>query len=402
MNRTGKRAVALVALAVIAAGCGADGATTKAGGEDAPVTLRLGTEGPQGRPEGNQMEEFARQVQQLSGGGMTIELAWEAADTATGEDPPGGVDQAVAGMVQEGELDMGMIPARAWDRMGVPTLQALTAPFLVTSNELTERVTGGEFAEDMLAGLDEIGITGLALVPDALRHLFAFGEPVLSMSDVEGKTIRALRSEATYALIEALGAKADDPNDDVFLAGIESGEIVAAESSFVLAGTTLPATSTATGNLTLFPKVNSLVINSDVFGELSDERQEVLRDAALGAREWAISNETPDAEEAAAFCEVGGAVVLASAAEVAAFEAAAQPVYAELERDETTKDLIERIRELKSEMPAPTTPQAVRVGARGRRPGRGERRRPGGVPRRRVPARHHAGRSAQLRGDESR
>ena len=169
MDRTGEQQSPSSRLAVIAAGCGEDGATTKAGGEDAPVTLRLGTEGPQGRPEGNQMEEFARQVQQLSGGGVTIELAWEAADTATGEVPPAG--RPGRGRHGAGRrAGHGHDPGRAWDRMGVPTLQALTAPFLVTSNELTERVTGGEFAEDMLAGLDEIGITGLALMPDALRH----------------------------------------------------------------------------------------------------------------------------------------------------------------------------------------------------------------------------------------
>ena len=114
--------------------------------------------------------------------------------------------------------------------------------------------------------------------------------------------------------------------------------------------------STATGNLTLFPRVNSLVVNSAVFDGLSDERQEVLREAAIGTRDWSISQMEPDADLAAAFCEVGGTVVLANAVEVAAFEEAAQPVYAELEQDETTKDLIERIRELKSEMLAPVIP----------------------------------------------
>ena len=105
----------------------------------------------------------------------------------------------MAGMVQEGELDMGMIPARAWDSMGVPNLQALNAPFLVTSNELTKQVTGGEFAEEMLAGLDEIGLTGLALFPDALRHFFAFGDPILSLSDVDGarRSARCRRTRRT-------------------------------------------------------------------------------------------------------------------------------------------------------------------------------------------------------------
>ena len=109
----------------------------------------------------------------------------------------------------------------------------------MTTDELTEQVTGGEFADEMLAGLDEIGLTGLALFPDALRHFFAFGDADSShhpMSRVE--TIRALRSAATYALIEALGAKGDDPND--YYDRVVSGEIVAAESSYVGAGTSLP------------------------------------------------------------------------------------------------------------------------------------------------------------------
>ena len=208
----------------------------------------------------------------------------------------------------------------------------------------------------MLAGLDEIGLTGLALIPDALRHLFSFGEPILSVSDVRGESIRAPRSDAAFALLEALGAQPVQPDDDVVFEGVESGEIIATESSYVVAGGMPPPPSTATGDLTLYPKVNSLVIDSGVFGELSGERQEVLRDAALGAREWAISTMAQDHEAAAAFCEVG-AVVLAGPAAIAAFEGAAQPVYAELEQDEMTRDLIERIRELKSEMPGPPTPQ---------------------------------------------
>ena len=209
----------------------------------------------------------------------------------------------------------------------------------------------------MLAGLEAVGITGLALLPDGLRHLFAFGDPVLSSADVEGRTIRALRSDTIYALIEALGARPDDANGDAFFERIASGEIVAAESSYALAQDSLPVLSTATGNLTLFPKVNSLVTSSEVFDDLSSDHREVLRSAAVGAREWAISNAVPDAHQAAGFCEYGGRVVLATDAQIAAFEEAGQPVYAELEQDDTTKALIERIRELKADMPAPATPK---------------------------------------------
>ena len=92
------------------------------------------------------MEEFARQVEQLSGGDLTIEPVWEAGRLPGGGSTHRGADEVVAGMVQSGELDMGMIPVRAWDTLGVSSLQALSAPFLVTSSELTESVTGDEFA----------------------------------------------------------------------------------------------------------------------------------------------------------------------------------------------------------------------------------------------------------------
>ena len=54
------------------------------------------------------------------------------------------------------------------------------------------------------------------------------------------------------------------------------------------------------------------------------------------------------------FCRNGGRVVDASRRHVAATNAA-DPVYDDLERDETTKVLIQRIREMKQALPNPST-----------------------------------------------
>jgi TRAP-type C4-dicarboxylate transport system substrate-binding protein len=359
MNTVSKRALIIAAFAAGLVGCGDDGDSTKAGGASAPVALRIGTEANQGRPESDQIEEFARRVAELSGGDVTIEPVWEAGKLPSGEPPPGGVDQAVAEMVQEGELDMALIPARAWDTLGVPTFQALTAPFLVNSNELIKRVTSDELADEMLSGLGDLGLTGLALFPDQLRHFVSFGEPILTPADVEGKTIRALPSNATYALIEALGGTPEDVAGETFNAAVASGDIAAAESSFTLATSTLPRPGTVTANLTLFPKVNTLVINSEVFDDLDDERQDVLRTAAAGALEWVVTTQAvPESDLAAAHCDAGGSVVLTTDAELTRFEEAAASVYARLEQDETTRDLIERIRQLKADMPEPGAVEA--------------------------------------------
>jgi TRAP-type C4-dicarboxylate transport system substrate-binding protein len=117
-------AVAAVMLAACSSGSkGDEAAGNKAGGDAAPVTLRIGTDDDPGRPGGAQIQEFARQVQELSKGQVRIEPVWQAAGEGA-ED----WDQVVARKVVRGELDMGMIPARAWDTEGVTSLRALHAP----------------------------------------------------------------------------------------------------------------------------------------------------------------------------------------------------------------------------------------------------------------------------------
>ena len=177
----------------------------------------------------------------------------------------------------------------------------------MTSDNLTAQIVTGVLAPEMLAGLETVGVTGLALIPEGLRHAFAFGDPPLSPADYEGMVIRAPRSETTYAVFEALGAKPDDfgggPGDDRFAEDVRSGEVDGAESGFSLAGS-LPAPTTAVGNVTFFPKVNSLVVNTNAFQNLPDEQQAILRDAALRTVGWAIRTTRSDAELAKSYCRM--------------------------------------------------------------------------------------------------
>jgi TRAP-type C4-dicarboxylate transport system substrate-binding protein len=319
-----------------------------------PVTLRMGTDDEPGVPAADQIEKFATLVDEMSNGRMRIEPVWRA-----GGDEIADWDQVIARMVMGGELDLAMVPARAWDTEGITSLRAVHAPFLVTSDELLGRVATDPIAAEMLGGLEPAGVIGLALVPEGLRHVFSFDEPFLSVADFRGTTIRAPTSNTTYAALRALGATADDfagPGQD-FAGSVTDGTVAAAESSFPFAGT-LPADSATAANVTLFPKVNSIVVHADTFEQLNEEQQQILSQAALDSRDWAISTTIPDAELAQRFCAAGGRVVVASDAELAALVQEVAAVYADLEADAVTKAYIERIRELAAEagMPAPVTP----------------------------------------------
>jgi TRAP-type C4-dicarboxylate transport system substrate-binding protein len=338
-------ALAVVALLLVAAACG--GGSDKSGGDAPTTTLRLATMEGQGAPYADSVEEFARQVEELSDGSLRLQVVWSGADELLGGYGPR-AEQEVAGLVQSGKLAAAVIPARAWDELGVTSLQALQAPLLVSSEELVEQIVQSKLAEEMLAGLDKAGIVGLTLIPEGLRHPVGFARPFLTLEDFAGAKVRAPLSNASYRLLEALGAKPVDICCDEFSQAVATGEIDGAESGFAWGGD-LPRPGTFTANLTFYPKVNAIVVNRDAFGRLSDEHRELLREAAAKALRHSLRNDPSEGDRAAVYCRNGGAIAFASDTDVAALERAADPVYRALEADPQTKELIEQIKQMKEE-----------------------------------------------------
>ena len=338
-----KRGVIVVVLStVLAAACSSTGeepSPTQPPTSD-PVVLRLGTGDPRGRPDTPVVERFAESVEEMSAGGMRVEVVWEA-----GGDSSNGFEQGVVGLVQDGELDLGWIGARAWDTVGVTSFQALQAPFLITDHELLTEVLAGSMADEMIVGLEDVGLVGLGLYPDGLRYPLGYAVPMTSLEDFEGADIRLVPSEATEALVRALGSRpVYGLTGDALDAAIASGDVDGTEISLGLAVSIAPKGSVVTGNVVLFPRVNTLFAGQDLMASLSDEQEAILSAAAEETHAFATSATTEDFR---AFCEAGGEVAIASEADVAALERAARPVYRLLEADPPTKGFIDEIHALK-------------------------------------------------------
>jgi TRAP-type C4-dicarboxylate transport system substrate-binding protein len=352
-TRRGACVAGALAFAVATAACTAMPSTAnKAGGESRSITLTMGTADPEGRPATVQIREFASQVKQLSGGDLLIRPVFDAA----ADDPsPDGWDQAVARRVADGHIDLGLIPVRAWDTEGVTSLRALMTPFLIDSDALSNTVVSDEeLSNQLLSGLPEAGVVGLALVPEDLRHVFDLTDtPMVWPSDFRGATIRVPNSATAYALFEHLGAKPDD-SPLTFDGAQPSFE--AADTSFWFALHAMTGglgRQVTAGNLTPYAKINSVVVNSGRWDGLTDAQQDVLREAAVATREWAIRTNPTDAERAAKYCDKGGRVVLATSAALAEFRAATQPVLDDLRSDPLTAAAIDNIEQLASQTPPP-------------------------------------------------
>jgi TRAP-type C4-dicarboxylate transport system substrate-binding protein len=344
--------VAIVALVVAAGsllvGCSArhrTNAADKAGGSGGPVVLRLGVSDDALLAESRLARYFAADVARRSRGDIRVRLVFLAAGSSTPD-----VEARTIAFVREGRFDLGWVAARAWDELGVTSFQALQAPFLITSYPLLDRVLTGPLAVEMLSGLDEHDVVGLALIPGLLRHPIGLRRPLVSLADFGGARVRDLPSRATDALLRALGAMpVHVSNDDFGHARIDGEEL-----SLVNA----PIGGILTANVAFFPKVITLFAGKRAFAGLSDGQQAILRAAAEDTLKHNASFPVRTALAfegvlARQYCRLPGRIVLANNEERAELVRAARPVYGLLERDPQTKAEIEQIRTMKAGLPAP-------------------------------------------------
>jgi TRAP-type C4-dicarboxylate transport system substrate-binding protein len=336
-----------------AAGAGGDGQSPVAL-TDPPVALRLAVSDAQDSPSTPAVDKLVRDVAAASGGNITITPTFDAGDgTAKG------FEVGVADLVQRGEADLGIVAVRAWDRVGVTSLEALQAPYLIDSDALAVAVAEGEIARRALDQMGN-GVVGLVLWPEGLRHLFSFpGCPrdFRSPAGVRGSSVLWFGSGMAEAMAESLGTATYEEDDRHLDAA--ACKLQGQESGFDQTRGIAMDDAIGTGNVTLFPKFQVLAANEQSLAHLSPGQRQVLLDAAAGVGAEMIARRPTDAALGVAWCARGGSVVAASEQQRQAFVATADPIYARLEADPLTRQLIADIRALKAATPASASTTAM-------------------------------------------
>lgn len=341
----GGRVALLVAVAAVLVGCGS-GRSDKAGGVTAPVTLRIAA-----HAEHEFVGHLFRdEVRRLSGGRIRIEFI-----PGTGDGDPADVEVRHAKQVRDGRYDLGVVNAQAWGDIGVTSLEPLQAPMLLSDQSLIRAVLASPIADRMLDGLKAQHVVGLSLLRLWPLHPMGFGRPIVHAADFRGAHIRAAVSPLNDSVLSALGATPVHEAGAQFDRGVAQHRIDGDEMPSVG-----PPSQWLTANVTFVADAQTIVANEDRFDKLSDEQQRILRTAATrAAKRWDSGlqrDADSDGKLARRYCE-GGHVVLAGDADIAAFRAAFEPVYAQLERDPQVRQSIADIRELARRTPPDPMPK---------------------------------------------
>ena len=326
------RPVVLLAVMAVLAGCTGPG-VDKAGGTRArqPVVLTLADF----IGESFELDGFAGEVRRLSAGTMRIDIRsrWRRGQVDS--------ENGLIGDVGAGKADLGVAGSRAWDSAGVSSFRALSAPLLITSYALQDRVLRSPVTGQMLRGLRPLGLAGIGVLPGPLRKPLGIARPLLRPSDYAGLRI-GVQSRVADATMRALGATPvwfPETRAMTGLDGIED-QISSIEGYlYDKVGRYL------TANVSLWPRPLVLFANGKTWAALTPAQRRILSRAVTGdqAAETDVARGY-ERDETAILCRRGLLRFLtASPADLAALRRAVQPVYYQLQRDPQTGRYIREI-----------------------------------------------------------
>ena len=181
-----------VSAALTLSSCAADPSSNKTGAPSRPLVVEMADSQPADAPSSLAMVMFADRVEELSDGAIVVET------TSEGPYADNHGDGKVVAAVVAGDVELGIVPTRAWSDAGARSADILQAPFEIGDNAHMVAVAQDEtLVEAALADLEGLGVHGLGVVPERLRTMVSFGEPYLRPSDLDGKTVRDVRARAS-------------------------------------------------------------------------------------------------------------------------------------------------------------------------------------------------------------
>ena len=318
-----------------------DRAGGRAGTRTTTLTLAQGNEAPPA-----QLVQFAEAVAKSSDGALTVKFqnAWHKGD-------PGGEVETIAD-VKANVVDLGYVGARAFDRVGIRSFQALLAPMLVDSQELQRKVFEAGIPQAMLGGLKGHGLVGVAVLPGPMRKMLSKGEPFTAPSAFAGKMVGIQESGVATETFKALGAKPTTlpgGGDISTVDGIE-GQLSAIRGNHYddMGG------KNVVGNLNLWPRPLVVFTSAATYTHLNDAQRTALKDASAASLEPALdASRAEDTDPVAAMCHSSLRFVDATPQQLTALQKAVAPVYQGISTDAASAARLGQIRRLKSQLQAP-------------------------------------------------
>lgn len=332
--------LALVAFMLIFAGCSksneSGGEPEKNSGEKASgetFTLKAGHSLTEDHPYHIGLLEMAKNVEERTDGKVKIEV-FPLSQL--------GAERELTEALTLGTADMS-VSSTAPIVNFYPEIGIVDMPFLFESREHAYKVLDGEIGQELLKGMENIGIIGLAWGENGFRHITNAKHPITKPEDLKGIKIRTQENPIHLDAFNALGAKPTPMAWTEALTALQQGVVDGQENPIVVADTyklfdANQKYMTLTGHL-YSPAV--IMFSKTTWDKLPAEYQEILSEEAKKSGDQIRELIKKSDEDSLKVLKEQGMEIIEEV-DVTPFREAIQPVY-EKYQSEFGKEKIDAI-----------------------------------------------------------
>lgn len=302
-----KKAFCVSLMAAMAAGVlSGCGSSDSAGGSDS-VTLKIGDNWGSSHPMAAALDEvFKTQVEEKTGGAVKIEVY---------HDGLLGDEAALWQGVRDGSVDFTVVGTPM--NQEFPMMLISDWPFLYRDLDHAKNVWTGEIADEVSAAFGEKfpQVEMLAWGPNSART-FTSSKKLTCVDDFAGQKFRMPNNPIHIGIVENLGASAQVISlSDLFNAldngtvdGQDNGMVTVVDQSFQEVQDYLYETNHIVATL-------EIIANENTMNKLTEEQQQIVRDAAKAAAEQAWTDYIASVDEDRETIKAAGVTVTELTAE---------------------------------------------------------------------------------------
>lgn len=296
------------------------------------ITLRAADNQPQDYPTVQGLYFMADYLESVSDGRIQMEVF------------PGGQlgdERSTIEQMQLGVIDIVRTSTSPVGEFYTP-MGVFSLPYVFRDEAHFWKVLQGAIGRQLLDGLQEVDMVGLAYYDSGSRSFYTSKVPIRGVEDLEGLRFRTQQSQVVLDMMEVLGAEAVPMAFEEVYSSLQTGVIDGAENNFPSYGPFGVSHFEVAPYYTLdsHSRVPEVVMISKItWDELSPEDQRLIREAAQAsvAVQAALWDDLVQ-ESREAVVEAGTEVITV---EVEAFQEAMEPVYEQYGDD--YGDLLDRI-----------------------------------------------------------
>ncbi|MBU8908951.1 TRAP transporter substrate-binding protein [Desertibacillus haloalkaliphilus] len=271
-------------MALVLAACG--------GADDAPATdepvdegaatgevqtIRAGIGLNSEHPQYKGLERFAEIVEENTNGELVVE---------TYHSGQLGDDRSMMEALQLGSQEV-TVPSTAPIANFVSEFTIFDFPFLFPSNEVADEVLDGEVGQQFLDMLDDQNLVGLAYWENGFRNVTNSTRAIETLEDFDGLTLRTMENDLHLDAFRALGANPTPMAFTELFTAMQQGTVDGQENpnaTIYLEGYYEVQDYVSDTRHVYSPFV--FLMSKPFFDSLSEEHQQIVRDAAIEAGQF--------------------------------------------------------------------------------------------------------------------